>query len=255
MLIDTHCHLELEHYNKDRDSVIQRAIQKKIKKIINIGIDLNSSKQSVALAQQYATIYAAVGIHPNDCATFKENDIVRLKQLTKQNKVIAIGEIGLDYYRMIIPKKKQEEVFQEQLRLACSLNLPVIIHNREANIDILQILKKKEFDSVTGVLHSFSGDIAFLEKILELGYYISFTGVITFPKSNYEALIKKVPLERLLLETDSPFLTPVPFRGKRNEPAYLTYIAQKIAQVKNISYEELIKTTNKSASNLFKFQE
>lgn len=255
MLIDTHCHLDLEHYDNDRDTVIQRAIQKKIKKIINIGIDINSSKRAVSLAQQYAIIYAAVGIHPNDCAGFQEDDLNHIKQLTRQEKVVAIGEIGLDYYRMIVPKELQKDVFQKQLRLACTLKLPVVIHNREAHNDIRMILKMSEFETLSGVLHSFTGDISFLEEVLELDYYISFTGIITFPKSNFEELIKKVPVERLLLETDSPFLTPVPFRGKRNEPAFVTYTAQKIAEIKNIPYEELLKITGKSASNLFKFQE
>jgi TatD DNase family protein len=255
MLIDTHCHLDLEHYDPDRDNVIQRAIQKKIKKIITIGIDLESSKKAVSLSQRYAIIYCAVGIHPNDCANLKDNALSGIRQLAKQKKVIAIGEIGLDYYRMITPKEEQKEIFQKQLQLAITLNLPVIIHNREAHEDLFNILKKKEFETLTGVLHSFSGKVSFLESILDLNFYISFTGVVTFKRNNCESLVERAPVERMLLETDSPFLTPEPFRGKRNEPAYLTYTAKKIAQVKNISLEELVKTTGKSATNLFKFSD
>jgi TatD DNase family protein len=252
MLIDTHCHLDLEHYDQDRDMVIQRAIQKKIKKMINIGIDLASSERAVSLAQKYAVLYAAVGIHPNDCVKAKEHDLSRIRQLVKQKKVVAIGEIGLDYYRMTASKEKQKEFLIKQLQMALSLNLPVIIHNREAHDDIFKILNKTEFNTLTGVLHSFSGDASFLTAVLALNFDISFTGVVTFKKNNCESLVRDVPIERLLLETDSPFLTPVPFRGKRNEPSYLTYIAQKIADIKNISFEELVKITGKNAIKLFK---
>jgi TatD DNase family protein len=255
MLVDTHCHLDLEQYDQDRDKVIQRAIQNKIKKIVTIGTDIMSSEKAVSLAEKYAIIYAAAGIHPNDCAMTKEDDILRIKQLTDNKKVIAIGEIGLDYYHMKASKEQQMDIFERQLHLAQSLNLPVIIHNRDAHADIYAVLKQREYASVNGVLHSFSGDEAFLEAILDLHFMVSYTGVVTFKKNTCESLVKNTPFESLLLETDSPFLTPVPFRGKRNEPAYLIYTAQKIAQIKNIDIEELADTTGKNALNLFKFNE
>jgi TatD DNase family protein len=255
MLIDTHCHLDFELYDQDREIVIQRAIQNKIKKIITIGIDLASSENSVSLAQKYAVIYAAVGIHPNNCANYKEDDLIRIQQLAKQKKVIAIGEIGLDYYRKNASREQQKDFFIKQLQLALSLNLPVIVHNREAHDDIYEILNKQEFNELTGVLHSFSGDESFLKAILELNFNVSFTGVVTFKKNNCESLVKKVPIDRLLLETDSPFLTPIPFRGKRNEPAFLTYIAQKISDIKSTDIEDLIKITGKNAIKLFNLSE
>jgi TatD DNase family protein len=255
MLIDTHCHLDFEHFDQDRDNVIQRAIQKKIKKIITIGTDIASSEKAVSLSQKYAIIYAAVGIHPNDCAATDENDLAQVRQLTAHQKVIAIGEIGLDYHYMHASKEKQKDIFKLQLRLAQSLDLPVIIHNRDAHEDMYTILSQKEFSTINGVLHSFSGDEAFLNAVLTLNFLVSFTGVVTYKKYNCEALVVTAPVERLLLETDSPFLTPVPFRGKRNEPAYMIYSAQKIAQIKNITLEELAETTGKNAINLFKFTE
>jgi TatD DNase family protein len=252
MLIDTHCHLDFSQFDNDREKVIQRAIKNKVNRIITIGTDLNSSQKAIELAEKFAVIYAAVGIHPNDCTGFEDINYDQLKALSAHNKVVALGEIGLDYYRMSIPVKQQHEIFRKQVKVAHSLKLPVIIHNRDAHNDLYNILLEENAAEISGVMHSFTGDVQFLESVLALNFYISFTGAITFKNANYDAIIDKVPLERLLLETDSPFLTPVPFRGKRNEPAYIKYIAEKIAQVKKISVAELAKITSENAKNLFK---
>jgi TatD DNase family protein len=251
MLIDTHCHLDFSQFDSDREKVIQRAIKNKVNLIITIGTNLYSSQKAIELAEKFAVIYAAIGIHPNDCIRLEEDDFNQIKELSSHNKVVALGEIGLDYYRMNIPIKKQQDIFRIQLQLAHSLKLPVIIHNRDAHDDIYKILMEENAAETSGVLHSFTGDVSFLESILALSFYVSFTGSVTFKNSNYENILAKVPLERLLLETDSPFLTPVPFRGKRNEPAYIRYIAEKIAQIKKISVGELAKVTSENAKRLF----
>ena len=252
MLIDTHCHLDFSQFDTDREKVIQRAIRNKVNRMITIGTDLNSSQKAIELAEKFAVIYAAIGIHPNDCLGLKEKHFDQLQALSAHDKVVAIGEIGLDYYRMNIPAQKQHEVFKIQVKLAHSLKLPLIIHNRDAHDDLYRILIDEHVEEFSGVLHSFTGDEHFLESVLALNFYVSFTGSITFKNAGYDTIIEKVPLERLLLETDSPFLTPVPFRGRRNEPAYLKYISDKIAQVKKISTADLAKIATENARRLFK---
>jgi TatD DNase family protein len=251
MFIDTHSHLQFESFDEDREMVIQRAIRNNIDAIITIGTDVYSSNEAVNLAQRFAVVFAAVGIHPNDSMNVDIDEFNRIKILANEDKVIAIGEIGLDYYRDYTTKSKQEESLREQIRIAHDVKLPLIIHNRDAHEDILLILKNEKAEKIGGVFHSFSGEIKFLESVLAENYYISFTGPITFKNANYNKLIDCVPLEQLLLETDSPFLSPVPFRGKRNEPAHLNYIAEKIAQVKGISTEELALITCDNTENLF----
>jgi TatD DNase family protein len=251
MFIDTHTHLQFESYNNDRELVIQRAIKNNIDAIITIGTDITSSEQVVDIAHRFAIIFAAVGVHPNDSQDIDEIKLSNIKELATEEKVIAIGEIGLDYYHDSTSKKKQEESLRAQIRIAHELDLPLILHNREAHSDILQILQDEKAEKLGGVFHSFTGDIKFLETVLADNYYVSFTGPVTFKNANYNKLIDCVPLEQLLLETDSPFLSPVPFRGKRNEPAYLNYIAEKIAQVKGISVERLANITTENSDNLF----
>jgi TatD DNase family protein len=254
MLIDTHAHLQLNDYNDDRELVIQRAIKNDVDAIITIGTDIVSSEEAFQLSQKFAVVYASVGIHPNDSMKVNKEDISKIEDLAQKEKVIAIGEIGLDYYRLGATKEKQEVAFRMQIRLARKLNLPLIIHNREAHDDILYILKEEKGEEVSGVFHSFSGTTKFLELILAKNYHVSFTGPVTFKNTNYNRLIDCVPLEQLLLETDSPFLAPVPFRGKRNEPAYIKYIAEKIAQIKGVTLENLGEITSENARNLFRLR-
>ncbi len=251
MFIDTHAHLYFDQFDNDREKVIQRAIQNKVSAIITIGTDKENSAESIKIAEKFAIVYAAVGIHPNDC---KDHDLAILddiKRMTKLNKVVAIGEIGLDYYHSISAKEKQHTFFREQLKLASELHLPVVVHNRDAHEDVYRILVEEKSFKTGAVLHSFSGNVDFLESVISHNFYVSFTGVVTFKNANYYRLIDRVPVEQLLLETDSPFLAPVPFRGKRNEPAYIKFSADKIAQIKGITTEELARITTENAKNLF----
>jgi len=254
MFIDTHCHLDFENYNDDRETVVQRSIKNKIEAIITIGTNEETSSKSIELAEKFATVFAAVGIHPNDAANITKKSVQNIYDISSNQKVVAIGEIGLDYYRDYTPVDIQKELFRTQLKMAREKELPVIIHNRQAHSDVYDILVEEKSTDLKGVLHSFDGDVHFLDSVLAYNFYVSFTGVVTFKNANYDELIKHVPLENLLLETDSPFLTPVPFRGKRNEPSYVTYVAEKIAEVKDIPIEELAKITTENARNLFKLK-
>ena len=252
MFVDTHAHLDFDTYDDDREKVIQRAIENHVLAIITIGTDLETSKQAILLAEKYASIFASVGIHPSDCANLKDKDFEFIKELAGHEKVIAIGEIGLDYYHMHAEKEVQHKVFKKQIAIARKLNLPVIIHNRDSHADMLQILDKEGVKDIGGVLHSFSGDINFLNNIIAMNMHVSFTGNITFKKSTSDQLVKNAPIENLLLETDCPFLTPVPLRGKRNEPAFIVHTAKKIAELKEIELELLGKITTENAKSLFK---
>jgi TatD DNase family protein len=252
MFVDTHAHLDFDTYDDDREKVIQRAIENHVLAIITIGTDLETSKQAILLAEKYASIFASVGIHPSDCANLKDKDFEFIKELAGHEKVIAIGEIGLDYYHMHAEKEIQHKVFKKQIAIARKLNLPVIIHNRDSHADMLQILDKEGVKDIGGVLHSFSGDINFLNNIIAMNMHVSFTGNITFKKSTSDQLVKNAPIENLLLETDCPFLTPVPLRGKRNEPAFIVHTAKKIAELKEIELELLGKITTENAKSLFK---
>jgi TatD DNase family protein len=251
MYIDTHTHLQFESYDEDRELVIQRAIKNNVDAMITIGTDLKSSHQALELAKKFAVIFASVGIHPNDCEGSTSSDLIKIIKMAEEEKAIAIGEIGLDYYRLNTSKEKQQEILRSQIQIARDLGLPIIIHNREAHGDIYKVLKEEKAEEISGVFHSFTGDVKFLESILNLNYYVSFTGPVTFKNTNYNQLIERVPPEQLLLETDSPFLSPVPFRGKRNEPSYVRYIAEKISQVKGLTIEKLAEITSENAKNLF----
>ncbi|MCD6376828.1 MAG: TatD family hydrolase [Caldisericaceae bacterium] len=252
LFVDTHAHLDFDLFDEDRELVIQRAIENKVAGIISIGVDLESSKRAVELADKYAIVFAAVGIHPTECADVPDRDFDVIEELAQHEKVVAIGEIGLDYYHMRAPKNVQKNVFIYQSHIAKKLDLPIIVHNREAQADLLELITSNALAQKEGVLHSFSGDDIYLENILETDFFISFTGNITFKNSKMEHLVEKTPVEKLLLETDSPFLTPVPLRGKRNEPAFIVHTAKKIAEIKKISLEDLGQITTENARHLFK---
>ncbi len=249
-LIDTHAHLDSSDYNDDRAAVIARAFTASIG-VITVGVDLRSSKEALALAQRHRLIWAAVGVHPHDAKTLDEDVLSRLDDLTKEEWVVAIGEIGLDYYRDLSPRKVQRRAFREQLTLARRIKLPVIVHNRESTDDLLGILNDLS-SSHRGVIHSFLGDAALAEEFLALGFHLGIGGPVTFKQN--EALreaVKKIPLERILIETDCPYLTPLPHRGKRNEPAYVHYMAEMVAQIKGIPVGEVEKQTTENAIDLF----
>ena len=255
MYIDTHAHLQFESFDPDCEQVVQRAIKNRLDAIITIGTDLKSSEKALATAKKFAIVHAAVGIHPNDAMEATVDDYLKIEKMAQSEKVVALGEVGLDYYRLSTTKEQQEDALRTQIGIARRLGLPLIIHNREAHSDILTVLNEEKADEVSGVFHSFSGDIAFLDAVLKKNYFVSFTGPITFKNVNYNKLIERVPLAQLLLETDSPFLAPVPFRGKRNEPAYIKYIAEKIAQIKGLTLDKIARATSENAKNLFRLND
>jgi TatD DNase family protein len=250
VLIDTHCHLDFPEFDSDRSEVIKRAKDEGIDYIINIGSSLKGSKDSLELAGKYNFIYAAVGLHPHEADTFNSAVEADLTALAKNIKVAAIGEIGLDYYKNYSKPENQRIVFESLIKLAKSLNLPIIIHNRGAQTDTLSVLKK--FLPLHALLHCFSGDADFLKECLDLGFFISFTCNITYKKSTgLRDLVKLVPMERLLLETDAPFLPPEGLRGKRNEPAFVKELAKKVSEIKNLSLEQVAEATTENAVRFF----
>ncbi|RQD76006.1 MAG: TatD family deoxyribonuclease [Candidatus Syntrophonatronum acetioxidans] len=251
-LADSHAHLIDKAYRRDEKEVIQRALDKGVKLIINLGYDLRTSLAAVKLAQDYPFIYASVGIHPHEAGKVPENYQERLKKMAQREKVVAIGEIGLDYYRDLSPRKKQQEVFKEQLRVARELKYPVIIHDREAHEDILRILEEERGGEYGGVLHCFSGDWKMARKCIDMGFHISIAGPVTFKKSDkLQEVAKKLPLDRILVETDCPYLAPVPFRGKRNEPSYVKFTLEKIASLRGIRWEDLAQATYENTKRVF----
>jgi TatD DNase family protein len=251
MLIDSHAHLDFSQFKIDREQVIQRALDAGLTAIVNVGTDLASSEKSLALALRHPQIYAAVGIHPHDARTLTPQSLTRLAELAKEDKVVAIGEIGLDFYRDLSPRHLQREAFRRQIRLAIELDLPVVIHDRDAHAEVLDIMRQEEAHRVGGVLHCFSGDLEMARQGLEMGFYIAFGGPITYGGEKKRAIARHIPLNRILVETDCPFLTPVPFRGKRNEPAYVRYVVEKIAELRGVSFEKVAQATGENAVRVF----
>lgn len=260
-LVDTHCHLNLRAYEGIREAVIQEAADAGVKHIINPGIDLPSTRDALALANVFPSLYVAAGIHPNSTADFSGAVLDEVRALAAHPKVVAIGEIGLDYYWDKAPKDVQRRAFEAQLTLAADLGLPVIVHNRETDADLLPILADwvaalpDPLRERPGVLHSFSAPGPVADRALALGFYLGFTGPVTFKKAgDLRAIAARIPADRILIETDGPFLTPEPYRGRRpNRPAYVRYVAERIAQVRGISFEECAAQTTANAARLFAF--
>lgn len=255
-LIDTHCHLDMAEYASDFDEVLSRAFSRNIERIVTIGIDLNSSKKAVDLAQKHQRISATIGIHPHEVDSISECDYVSLVELheANSNHIVGFGEIGLDYVKQHSSPENQRKHFARQLEVAFDLDLPVIIHNREADSDTLKILKQAKPMNNGGIMHCFSGDLEFAKKILDLGLILSIPGTVTFKNATtIQDVAKRVPLSSFVLETDGPFLSPQPFRGKRNEPALLTYTAQKIAELRQMDISQIAKQSTSNATKLFKF--
>lgn len=251
MLVDTHCHLDWNKFDADREQVIQRAIDAGVTRMITIGTDVESSRRAIELAEKFGAVYAAVGVHPNDCGDFDESGLDQIRSLARHAKVVAIGEIGLDYYWKKTAKDVQARAFEMQLDLAAEIHKPVIIHNRDATADVMRILTEHAPRN-TGVLHSFFGSLETAQQAIGLGYSIGFTGPITFKKADREREVARlIPIESMLIETDAPFLAPEPHRGQRNEPAYVKHVAEIIAQVRNISFDEVARQTTLNAEKLF----
>jgi TatD DNase family protein len=251
-LIDTHCHLDMADYQTDLDQVIAGASRCGVTRIITIGIDLASSGRAVKLAQCHEGVHAAVGIHPHDADAADEEAFRRLTELAASTKVVGFGEIGLDYAKNYSAKDVQLRVFARQLELAKELGLPLIIHDRDAHEDTLRLLREKGPFPQGGVMHCFSGDAELARQVLDLGFHVSIPGIVTFPNAaTMREAVQEAPLDRLLLETDGPFLAPAPFRGKRNLPQYLLHTAAAVAELKNISLDALAKQTTVNAEKLF----
>ncbi len=253
-LIDTHCHLNYAAYAADRADVIARAAEAGVWRVIAPGTDPNGSREAVALAAQFECIYAAVGIHPNSSAGFTDTWMDEIAQLAKGNKVVAIGEIGLDYYREHASQDDQRRALEAQLALAAEVGLPLIIHNRDASADLLDILARwtPRLHDPPGVLHSFSADWETAQRALDLGFYLGFTGPLTFKNADdLRWIAARAPLDRILIETDGPFLAPHPYRGKRNEPAYVRLIADRLAALRVTSLEAIAEQTTVNACALF----
>lgn len=271
-MIDVHCHLNLHAFDQDWDAVATRAFENGVTKIINTGTSIPSSRRAVELAQKFPKMYAIVGVHPHHAdksdvefeGEIHKDWLAQLENIAKNEKVIGIGEIGLDYYSYksngIVDKKLQEEAFVAQIELAHKLKLPLQIHNRHAGKDIIKILKqhKSKLLEIPGMFHCMSGDLEFLEDVLGLGFYVGFDGNITYkgisPGETVELLelVKNTPIDRIVTETDSPFLTPVPHRGSRNEPSHVIIVGKFIAQLKGITFESVVEQTSKNAVAVFK---
>ncbi|UCE96502.1 MAG: TatD family hydrolase [Candidatus Bathyarchaeota archaeon] len=253
MLIDTHAHLQWSSFDKDREKIINRARKIGVEYIVNIGFDLEGSRKGIELAEKHRGIYATVGIHPHNASTLDQSILDSLRKLSENPKVVAIGEIGLDYYRNLSPREAQKNAFKEQLLLAEELGLPVVIHDRDAHADILKMLS--EFKGTTAaIMHCFSGSKEMAKQCLKSGSYISFAGPVTFPNAfRLQEIAKWIDLDKVLLETDSPWLAPQEVRGKRNEPAFLTFVAKKIANLKGMSIDELANVTTENANAIFQF--
>ncbi|KUO60492.1 MAG: hydrolase TatD [Gracilibacter sp. BRH_c7a] len=252
MIWDTHAHLDDKQFKMDRDIVLQRARDAGVRTIINIGHSEATSQESVELATKYTFLYATVGIHPHDAKDCNEKTWMLLERLAQNPKVVAWGEIGLDYYRDLSPRDVQREVFIQQLELAKESGLPVVIHNRDAHGDVLKIITENP-TGTGGVFHSYSGSWEMAKVLLDMGYYLSFSGPLTYKNARHTVEVAaKMPEDRFVVETDCPYLTPEPYRGKRNEPAYVREVVNKLAEIRGISFEKAAQLSTANAKKLFK---
>ncbi len=253
MLFDTHAHLNAEQFDTDLEEVIARAKAEKVERIVVVGFDKPTITRAMELIEEYDFIYAAIGWHPVDAIDMTEEDLSWIKELSSHEKVVAIGEMGLDYHWDKSPKDVQKEVFRKQIALAKEVNLPIIIHNRDATEDVVTILKEEGAEEVGGIMHCFTGSAEVARQCMDMNFYISFGGPVTFKNAKKpKEVAKEIPNDRLLIETDCPFLTPHPFRGKRNEPSYVKYVAEQLAELKGLTYEEIVSITTENAKRLFR---
>ena len=256
MLIDTHSHLDMQDFDQDREKVIKRAIHQGVTHVITVGIDLTSSIRAVHLAEAHGCVYAAVGCHPHHADHCDASVTMELAKLASHPKVVAWGEIGLDFYRNKAAREDQLESFQRQLEAARDQGIPVVIHDREAHGEVLEILRRIGEKKRAGVIHCFSGNLELANRFIQLGYSISIAGTVTFPQARWvKEVAASVPLDAMLLETDAPFLSPVPKRGKRNEPGFVSFTAQEVARLRKVDVEVVAQATSRNAMRLFKIPE
>lgn len=248
MWIDTHAHLEDQRFSEDLDEVLKRAEEAGIEAILTVGVDLGTSRAAVELAERYEMVWAAVGIHPHEAESATPDALAKLEEIASHEKVVAIGEVGLDFYRDRSPRESQLAAFKRQVELAGKLGLPLVVHSRGAVRQVIDLLR--EFRGIGGVLHCFPGGV---EEALELGWYVGVGGTLTFPRSGLAEVVSAFPLEGILLETDSPYLAPLPYRGRRNEPAYLVLVGERLARIKETSTQEVALCTTENARKLFGF--
>ncbi|MCA0151267.1 MULTISPECIES: TatD family hydrolase [Rossellomorea] len=252
MLFDTHVHLNAEQFDEDLEEVLSRAREAGVEKMVVVGFDRPTINRAMELIGQYDFLYAAIGWHPVDAIDMNDEDLAWIEELSQHPKVVAIGEMGLDYHWDKSPKDVQKEVFRKQIQLAKKVKLPIVIHNREATQDIVDILREEGAEEVGGIMHCFSGSPEIAQECVEMNFYISLGGPVTFKNAKKpKDVAKEIPLEKLLIETDCPYLAPHPYRGKRNEPAYVKLVAEQIAELKEVSLEEVERITTENAIKLF----
>jgi len=252
MLIDSHAHLEMEEFDHDREQMLERAVKGGVTRTITIGTDLPSSAKAVELATKYDFLFSAVGCHPHNAKECDKGTLRELEKLASGPRVVAWGEIGLDFFKLYSEREEQIVSFQEQLDLACRLDLPVIIHDRDAHQEILDILKRNRSIRPRGVIHCFSGDYPTAMEFISLGFFISIPGTVTYKKAaDIREVAARIPIDTLLVETDAPYLTPVPFRGKRNEPLFVVHTAEKVAALRGMDFHEFCARTEENTSRVF----
>ena len=252
MLIDSHAHLEMKDFDKDRNRVIARAVEAGVRHIITVATTIPDGHKALDIAQKNESVFLSIGIHPHEAKDIREGDYAELRSLSKEKKVVAFGEIGLDFYRNHSPRQVQLARFRELLRLGKDLQLPIILHDRDAHEEILKILREEGNGRWRGVFHCFSGDVPLAKKVIQMGFFISIPGTVTFSKATtQQEVVRCIPLEKILLETDCPYLAPEPYRGKRNEPAFIRNTAEKVASLKSLSFEDVCRITSLNARALF----
>ncbi len=252
MYIDTHVHLNAEQYNDDLEEVIERALAAGVKRMVVIGFDRKTIKRAISLSEQYDFIYAVVGWHPVDAIDCTEEDLKWIEELALHDKVVAIGETGLDYHWDKSPKDVQQKIFRKQIQLAQRVNLPIVIHNRDATEDVIQILKEEHAEKTGGVMHCFGGSVETAKTCIDMNFMISLGGPVTFKNAKKpKEVATEIPLEWLMIETDAPYLAPHPHRGKRNEPALVPLVAEEIARLKNVSVDEVARVTTNNAIRFY----
>lgn len=256
MFIDTHVHLNADQFQEDLQQVIERAVCAKVEKMIVVGFDQVTIERAMKLIEEYEFLYAVIGWHPVDAIDCTDVELKWIEELASHPKVVGIGETGLDYYWDKSPKDVQQALFRKQIHLAQRVNLPIIIHNRDATFDVMQILKEENAQSVGGIMHCFGGSVETARELIKMNFMISLGGPVTFKNARLpKKVAKEIPLEHLLIETDTPYLAPHPYRGKRNEPSFVTLVAEEIARLKEISVEEVAKATTGNARKIFKLAE